>query len=213
MKKEILRNTTVKVDNIFEINDLKNLKKNSFCLEMKNFYKHPDAVCNFLNERNPYIHKWYEKDSLNTVNFIDLRHQFIDENFKKTEKQIYKFLNRNDANAKGLILTNFIKMLNDKNNFKDNYWWPHVDPNLYNCIIYLNKDSCDGTNIYSQIQENKGTEHSSPWQSKNKYILLQNIKAEYNKLVIFRSNLHHGMAYYNDKFNNVFRKNQVIFIK
>ncbi len=41
---------------------------------------------------------------------------------------------------------------------------------------------------------------------------MQNIKSEYNKLVIFRSNLFHGLAYNEHKFQNIFRKNQVIFI-
>jgi hypothetical protein len=62
-------------------------------------------------------------------------------------------------------------------------------------------------------KKSEGGEHCSPWQSKNKYILLQNIEAEYNKLVIFKSDLYHGMAYNSDKFNDTFRKNQVIFIK
>jgi|DEB0MinimDraft_6_1074348.scaffolds.fasta_scaffold07441_7 hypothetical protein len=211
MKNEILKNTIDKVDNIFEINNLENLQKNNFCLEMTNFYKNPDAVCELFNKQNPFVHKWYEENSLNTVDFFDCRHDFISESFKKTEEKIYKFLNRDLTNVRGRVLTNFIKIL--KSNHEDNYWWPHVDSTLYNCIIYLNKEPCDGTNIYSQIKEKEGTEHSNPWQSKNKYILLQNIKAEYNKLVILRSNLYHGMAYNSHKFNNTFRKNQVIFVK
>lgn len=199
-------------DNIFEINDLKNLKKNNFCFEMNNFYKNPDAVCNFINQKRPYIHKWGEKNSLNTINFFDCRHEFISNEFKKTEKKIYKFLKQNTKNAKGLVLTNFIKVFKNKNNFKDNFWWPHVDNNLYNCIIYLNKNPCDGTNIYSRVGLNEGTEHSNPWQNKNKYILLQNIKSSFNKLVIFRSCLYHGMAYNSNKFFKNFRKNQIIFI-
>jgi len=206
------KNTTVNIDNIFEINDLKNLQKNNFCLEMKNFYKNPDAVCKLLNKKNPVIHKWGEDNSLNTNKFIDCRHIFYSNEFKQTEEKIFKILNINSDNAKGLILTNFIKFINMDNQYKDNYWWPHTDVSQYNCIIYLNKEPCDGTNIYSQIQKNEGTEHSKPWQSKNKYVLLQNIKAEYNKLVIFKSVLWHGMAYNIDKFNDRFRKNQVIFV-
>jgi hypothetical protein len=199
------------INNIFEINNLNNLKKNNFCLEMTNFYKTPDAVCELLANKSPYVHKWGEKNSLNTIDFFDFRHKFISEDFKKTEIKIYKYLNRNIMNAEGLITTNLIKILK-KNNFKDNYWWPHTDANLYNCIIYLNKKPCDGTNIYLQKQKNKSGEHYNPWESKNKYLLLQNIKAEYNKLVIFRSSLHHGMAYNSNKFNRTFRKNQVIFV-
>ena len=198
--------------NIFEINSLKNLKQNNFCLEMKNFYKNPDDICNILNEKNPYVHKWYEKNSVNTVDFIDLRHNFISEQFKETEKKIYKFLKKDDQHVQGLVMTNFTKFFNLKDKYKYNYWWPHTDNSSYNCIVYLNKNGCDGTNIYTQLKENEGTEHSIPWQNKNKYVLLQNIKSEYNKLVIFRSNLFHGLAYNEHKFKNIFRKNQVIFV-
>jgi hypothetical protein len=196
---------------MFEINKL-NLKQKNFYLEMKNFYKNPNEVCNFLNKKRPYVHKWYEKNSLNTIDFLECRHEFLSKDFKKTEKKLYDYLNIDTKNIKGLVITNFIKFLNNKNKFKDHYWWPHIDNGLYNCIVYLNKEPCDGTNIYAQIVENDGPEHSHPWQSKSKYGLLQNIKAEYNQLVIFRSNLYHGMAYNNKKFNNRFRKNQVIFI-
>ena len=75
------KNTTVNIDNIFEINDLKNLQKNNFCLEMKNFYKNPDAVCKLLNKKNPVIHKWGEDNSLNTNKFIDCRHIFYSNEF------------------------------------------------------------------------------------------------------------------------------------
>ena len=50
-------------ENIFEINNLNNLKQNNFCFEMKNFYKNPNAVCELLNSKSPYIHKWGEKNS------------------------------------------------------------------------------------------------------------------------------------------------------
>ncbi len=197
---------------MFEINNLQQLSKNNFCYEMKNFYKNPDEVCDILHKEKPYIHKWEEKNSLNTVDFIDCRHNFISNEFKETEKKIYKFLKKDDQHVQGLVTTNFIKFFNLKDEYKNNFWWPHTDDQSYNCIIYLNKDGCDGTNIYAQLKENQGTEHSNPWQRKDKYKLMQNIKSEYNKLVIFRSNLFHGLAYNEHKFHDKFRKNQVIFI-
>ena len=153
---------------MFEINKL-NLKQKNFYLEMKNFYKNPNEVCNFLNKKRPYVHKWYEKNSLNTIDFLECRHEFLSKDFKKTEKKLYDYLNIDTKNIKGLVITNFIKFLNNKNKFKDHYWWPHIDNGLYNCIVYLNKEPCDGTNIYAQIVENDGPEHSHPWQSKSKY--------------------------------------------
>ena len=46
------------------------------------------------------------------------------------------------------------------------------DDCFYNCLIYLNKPTCDGTNLYEKIDDNEGdNEHTHPWQSKNKYKL------------------------------------------
>ncbi len=206
-----------KVKSLFEINSLNNLTKNNFCYEMKNFYKNPDKICDLFNKERPYVHKWAEKNSLNTVDFIDCRHAFISEDFKKTEKKIYDFLKIDSSNITGLVGTNFTKFFNIKDSFKNNYWWPHIDspPHSYNCIVYLNKSPCDGTNIYVKLNNDENheeAEHSNPWQSKNKYALLQNIKAEYNKLVIFRADMYHGLAYNEHRFKNRFRKNQVFFI-
>jgi len=206
-----------KLKSLFEINSLDNLIKNNFCYEMKNFYKNPEEICNLLYEKPLHIHKWGEKNSLNTVDFIDCRHVFISEDFKKTEKKIYDFLKKDSTEIEGRVITNFTKFFNIKDEFKNNYWWPHTDspPYSYNCIIYLNKDSCDGTNIYVKLkhdENDKEAEHSHPWQNKNKYRLLQNIKAEYNKLVIFRADIYHGLAYNEHRFKNKFRKNQVIFV-
>ena len=79
---------------------------------MKNFYKNPDEVCNLLNEKRPYIHKWYEKNSLNTIDFIECRHEFLSRDFKKTEKKLYDYLNVDSKNIKGEVITNFIKFIN-----------------------------------------------------------------------------------------------------
>ena len=43
-------------------------------------------IRDILNKERPYIHKWEEKNSLNTVDFIDCRHNFISNEFKETEK-------------------------------------------------------------------------------------------------------------------------------
>jgi len=199
---------------VFEINNFNLLKVNEYFYEMDNFYKNPHEVNSFFDSVAPVIHKWSEKDSLNTHDFLDCQHHVVAEEFKETEKKIYNLFNRDCKNIKGDIITNFTKFQNIKEDYKNNYWWPHQDDNFYNCIIYLNEDPCDGTNIYEKINEhdNVGTEHSTPWQKKENFKLLCNIKSKFNKLVVFRSNLIHGLAYDNNKFKNKFRKNQVIFI-
>lgn len=198
--------------NIFDINNLNLFKLNDYSYQIKDFYKYPDKIESLFNNTAPFVHKWQEKNSLNTTNFIDCRHSFYSKEFQQTEEKIYKILNRNIINAKGLISTNFTKFLNIDDEYKQNYWWPHIDENLFNCIIYFNKDSCDGTNIYNQLKEPQGSEHSNPWQPKTNYELLFNLESNYNTMVIFKSNIYHGLAYNNHKFKNKFRKNQVIFI-
>ena len=199
--------------NIFDINNLKLFKINNYVYQIEDFYKYPDKVESLFNNTPPFIHKWGELNSLNTNKFIDCRHNFYSNEFKQTEEKIYKILNRDINSAKGLVLTNFTKFINIDNEYKDNYWWPHTDDNYLNCIIYFNKELCDGTNLYNKLKDNEGSEHSNPWQPKTNYDKLFNIKSGYNNMVIFKSNLYHGLAYDNHKFKNIFRKNQVIFIE
>lgn len=198
---------------IFEINNNKLVKINKYFFIIDNFYKYPDKVNYFFNHNSPYVHKWDEINSNNCKSFLDLRHYFFNSDFLKTEKKIYKLFNKNSNNAQGMLLTNFTKFNNIKEEYYNNYWWPHTDPGSYTIIIYLNKFPCDGTNIYERIEKNEGTEHSSPWQDKKKFNLVTNIASKYNRLVAFKSSLCHGLAYNNHKFKNSFRKNQVIFIK
>jgi hypothetical protein len=199
--------------NIFEINNSTLTKVNEYYYIIDNFYKYPNEVNNFFKQNAPYVHKWIEINSKNCKDFLDLRHYLFNLNFIKTEKKIYEIFNRNTEHAKGMIMTNFTKFNNIKDNYKYNYWWPHSDPGAFTCLIYLNNPSCDGTNIYERLEENQGTEHSNPWQDKKKFNLITNIPSKYNRLIAFKSSMCHGLAYNNHQFKNNFRKNQVIFVR
>ena len=200
--------------NIFEINN-SNIITHKYYYQIDNFYKFPEEVEKFFNDSPPYVHKWSTPNSLNTVDFLDISHYILNhEGFIETEKKKYELLNRDHTQAFKAIQTNYMKFINLKDNYKENFWWPHIDEHAsYNCLIYLNKTPCDGTNLYEKISDNEGTEHTKPWQSKNKYNILCNIKSKYNMLTIFRADIYHGMAVDSDKFKKEFRKNQVIFIK
>jgi len=200
--------------NPFEINNT-DIIKNKYHYQIDDFYKYPEEVENFFKKFPPFIHKWNVPNSLNTIDFLDCRHNILDDqNFIKTEKILYELFNRDYSKANKLITTNYIKFYNLKDEYKKNFWSPHVeDYCLYNCIIYFNKSTCDGTNLYEKLSDNEGSsEHANPWQNKNKYNILCNIKSAYNRLVVFKANIYHGMAYDNHKFKNNFRKNQIIFI-
>ena len=173
-----------------------------------------------MKEKTLYQSNYYEDLKIHKC---DITHNFVQkfkENIlkKETDKKILLWyddlLNRDYSKAYKIITTNYIKFYNLKDEYIKNFWWPHTDDHcLYNCIIYFNKSTCDGTNLYEKLLDNEGSEHTNPWQNKNKYNLLYNIKSAYNRLVIFKANIYHGMAYDNDKFKNNFRKNQIIFIK
>ena len=109
---------------------------------------------------------------------------------------------------RGKVLTNYMKFIDMKDKYKDNYFWPHVDDGAFNCIVYLNKDPCDGTNLYKPLKESKPPElqFKDPWVPKENFELRVNIKAEYNKLVIFRSDMPHGAAFESNRFHEEFRK-------
>jgi hypothetical protein len=196
---------------MFEINELNLTEVHDFVFYMNDFYKNPDEIINSLNLNAPSIHKWNTKNSKNTIDFIDCRHNLQSDDFKKTEIELYKFFKRDPAKAKGQVTTNYLKFI-EKPPYENNYWWPHVDDCLYNCIVYLNKNGCDGTNLYNQYKENIYDEHVNPWVPKENYELLFNITSKYNRLVVFPSNIYHGLACNNEKFLSKFRKNQIIFI-
>tara|TARA_R100000353_G_scaffold40356_1_gene32036 strand:- start:1335 stop:2024 length:690 start_codon:yes stop_codon:yes gene_type:complete len=81
----------------------------------------------------------------------------------------------------------------DYNDWKNNYWFPHIDPG-YNCIIYFNNDSKNGTNLYdpslmdeewfSSLMKDVPT-GAQPWVSKKRVKLLKTLKPKYNRMVLF----------------------------
>lgn len=201
---------------MFESNEinLKCINKKYALFEMENFYKDPMEVLNFILKHPPHMHKEGEKNSLNGINFNDLRHIIRSEEFILTEKKLYNYLkipflkNILDNN----IFTNLFKNLK-KQDYINNYWWPHEDHCTWTGLIYLNLEECDGTNIYKRLERNEGEiEHANPWQNKKKFKLIENFKSKFNKLIVFPGEVTHGMAVNSEKFFNTYRLNQVIFI-
>ena len=98
----------------------------------------------------------------------------------------------------------------DYNNWKDNYWFPHVDHG-YNCIIYFNEnDYTNGTNLYDPSLKDEewfktmmqevpvGTQ---PWIPKRKVKLLKTLRPKYNRMVLFDgAKFPHSPAIVNDKY-------------
>jgi hypothetical protein len=184
-----------------------------------NFYKNPDAVLDLFNKTPSRVHHpTLEAKSLNGVHFDDRRHILEDCN---EISKVYKYLS-NICGEKPLyddriVLTNRTRFFkHDFNNFKDNYWYPHIDFG-YNGIVYLNKgdDTC-GTNLYRNIYYDKPiAEHVEPWRPKERYDIIKTIKPKFNRCVLFDGKkFPHGMNIPNDMyFGEEYRFNQVFFFK
>lgn len=215
--------------NIFELNDIsvdqvdKEYLLGSPIFSVRNFYKYPEKVHQFIFDE-PYregrvgLWKINESGSNNGIYFEDRR--FYD--FEERLIDAYFFLCDliGDYHFRSVITTNMTLFKTDDNslkfnNFKDNYWWPHVDTG-YNGIVYFNTEC--GTNLYEPNcldYSDKNNEHEQPWRSKENYNLLKTIQPEYNKLVLFDGcKFPHGMNIDSDRyFGKKTRNNQVFFFE
>jgi hypothetical protein len=204
---------------MFEINN-KEYTSYEICgstvYEIKDFYKYPDEVIKLINNISPKWHKEKEMEqgiSLNGQKFYDLRHENVIHGIKKVTNFLSNICKQDIHFKKNIFATNIFKFIDPSfNKCEDNYWWPHNDSG-YTALVYLNKQTFPGTNLYTRLCENEsGTEHSTPWQSKSNYILEHNLEAEYNKLVFFDGkNLCHSMSVTDNLFCDIIRYNQVFF--
>jgi hypothetical protein len=213
--------------NIFEFNEDSPVIVEEFMgskiYYIDNFFKNPDNVVNFLDKNPGKLHHPnnippHFKDR-NSTDFLDVRHHLVLNDVPK----IYRYLSflcgqKPRYNLKELR-TNITKFLkNPFNDYKNNYWWPHVDYG-YTALIYLNKnDMVNGTNLYKieKRDEIEGVyEHTQPWRSKSCYSILKTIEPVYNRCVLFDGlKFIHGMNIENERyFDNEFRKNIVFFFK
>jgi len=205
---------------MFEVND--NIKvHHEILLEsdiyiVDNFFKDPTEIVEFLIKTNPQIWKEFECPSYNTIHFLDRRHTLKNENIAHIKKTISSMTNSSLFDDPTLYFTNCMKLFKSEfNDYKNNYWCPHTDPG-YTAIIYLNKDTFSGTNLYEQVSEDyfPGPEHYAPWRSKSKYKLIKNLQARFNRLVIFNGRKFlHGMAVDDDRFFLTERMNMVLFFE
>ncbi len=179
------------------------------------FYKYPDKIVEFLSTQEPHYHKESQQPSFNKVAFHDRRHNIQVEDLKEVVNFLQSICKQKPL-FDNWVYTNHFKLVDKKfNNYRENYWWPHIDDG-YTCLIYLNTFAYKGTNLYSPvIQPNYNQiEHYVPWQPKKNWILEKNLIAEYNKLVFFDGfNNPHGMDISSDLFYDHTRLNQVFFFK
>ena len=182
-----------------------------------NFYQNPDSVLQYFLSVKPELWKVEQTPSYNSIYFEDRRHAIESDEITK----IYEFLSfvcDRSPLHNNLITTNAIifkkKYFND---YKNNYWWPHLDQG-YTGILYLNLNDCvSGTNLYENLKPNEEPpnhpEHFVPWRSKDNWRLVKTLIPRYNRMVLFDgSKFWHGMNICNDDyFNESYRLNQAFF--
>lgn len=215
---------------MFELNP--NLKVKKECVQnypiylVDNFYKNPDEVSDYLFNRDVPLWKIGEQPSFNSKHFFD--HRLIDHDDRIYPA--YKFITEifdSTYQLDNVVITNMTRFLdNPFNNYKEKYWWPHIDSDkrgqMLNAIVYLNKnEENSGTNLYDpEVMNNPGwksrqkyPEHFFCWATKSNFKIIKTFKSIYNRLVIFDGSIPHGMNITNDRFfGNEYRCNQVFFL-
>ena len=201
---------------MFEINQKLHIIEEKFedstFLLIDNIFKHPHLIVDWLKHNEPKnLWKYDQEPSYNGKYFVDKRHNIQHYSLDKFFLLIESLTNRTLRDRE--VYSNYI-IFKDKNfnDYKNNYWFPHVDFG-YNAIVYLNEFDCDGTNIYynDTCDTYMGPEHFESWRPKNLYRLKYTSKATFNRLFIFDGELPHGMAINTDAFFVTHRLNLVTF--
>lgn len=205
------------LSHIFEIRNDLEVKSEKFrdttIYYVDNFYKRPREVVQWLYQQPADYWKWGEEGSKNGIHFDDFRH-IIE---IKELIPVYDYVVKLRGGCKWNIpefLSNMTLFYKDGyNNYKDNYWYPHLDHG-FTTIIYLNENDCSGTNLYSKIKDFpvRLREHAEPWRSHEYWKREKCLTSVFNRLVSFEGDkIYHGMALDSDRFFDEYRINQVMF--
>ena len=222
------------MQNVFKVNDphwVEEVPSKFFGVPfytIDNFYQDPDAVVDLINQKEPTMFlgttdATYNTDSLNGTHFIDQRHYIEDERLYRVFMYLSHIIKAPPIENPYVLQTNQQRLIDrDYNNWQDNYWYPHLDQG-WTAVVYLNKNGCDGTNLYSYRGQSKVVdknsrpwmpnvnEHEGPWQSKSDWKCIHTIPGVYNRCAIFNGNIYHGLAINSDQLFNEYRLNQVLF--
>lgn len=207
-------------ENIFEINQNivleAQLLNDSKLYVIDDFYKHPEKVLNIFLSVPPKIHKRNQKSSYNQIYFDDRRHRLKSDKISHVYKFLGSLCDQKSVLGDDAVVTNFTRFKTSAfNNYKQNYWWPHIDEG-YTGILYLSNDTESGTNLYNVLNYTKDfndNEHYKPWRNKEDYQILMSLESKFNRMVLFDAlKFCHGMNICNQKyFSDEYRINQVFF--
>ncbi len=219
--------------NIWEINDLSNMKHEMFegthIWYKDDFYKYPDLVLERITSETPPIWKSEDKDTFNGIHFEDRRHLILVEELEEVYYKVGQLIDsldpgRGHTDDYGYLTTNHTLFYKDPeslkfNDYKSNWWWPHIDGG-YNGICYLNKSANNeiSTNLYRRLKSDPHysgvPEHRRPWIPFEYWDRIASFRGKFNRFVLFDGrNYFHGMNIEDDKYFHEFRVNQVFFFK
>jgi hypothetical protein len=194
--------------------------RNSNIYIIDNFYKNPRLVLDFFEKRPPVRHKPPLPEGLpsfNHLHFYDDRHIVDTEIVSPVYNFLSKLCDQKPMHSDNKITTNRFKFCRTGfNTYRHSYWHPHKDYG-YNGIVYLNDDHVYGTNLYNREKPKSGisAEHYNPWQLKENWTIINFLKPQFNRCVLFDGKLfYHGMHIPGERyFDDEYRLNQAFFFK
>ena len=197
---------------MFEINN-KQVEKYEHFKVIRDFYKKPDEVIEFIHRYEPYAHKHGLGYFSQGYDFDDMRHTI----YSFSIKPVYDFLStitkqkpyKEDDNSQYAINTNYTYF---RQIYKNKHFYPHRDFGQ-TAMVYLDKETANGTNIYKNISWNEyNEEHKDHYCNDNQVNVIAHTPSEYNKLVIWDGLQLHGLCQ-DEKYIDKWRLNQVFFFQ
>tara|TARA_B100001027_G_C16260965_1_gene329414 strand:- start:1013 stop:1609 length:597 start_codon:yes stop_codon:yes gene_type:complete len=197
---------------MFEINNKKVEEFEHFKV-IRDFYKNPDEVVEFIHRYEPQPHKSPIGYFSQGYDFDDMRHSICTYQIKpvwdflsKVTKQIPL---QDNPDQEYSIETNYTYF---RQIYKDKHFYPHRDFGQ-TAMVYLDKDIANGTNIYKNISwDERKIEHKDHYCNGNEVEVIAHTPSEYNKLVIWDGYKLHGLCQ-DERYIDKWRLNQIFFFQ
>ena len=197
---------------MFEINN-KQVEQYTHFKVIRDFYKKPDEVVEFIHRFEPEWHKNPVGFFSQGYDFDDMRHTI----YNWQIKPVWDFLRTvtkqkpldNDPDMEYAIETNYTYF---HQIYKNKHFYPHKDFGQ-TAMVYLDKEIANGTNLYRNISwdENK-IEHKDHYCNEDEVEVIAHTPSEYNKMVIWDGMKLHGLCQ-DEKYIGKWRLNQVFFFQ
>ena len=197
---------------MFEINN-KQVEEYEHFKVIRDFYKNPDEVVEFIHRYEPHAHKNSLGYFSQGYDFDDMRHviytfqikpvwDFLTEVTKQTPCQ-------DNPDPEYSIFTNYTYF---RQIYKNKHFYPHRDFGL-TAMVYLDKEISNGTNLYESVSwDERKDEHKDHYCNEDEVKVIAHTPSEYNKLVIWDGLKLHGLCQ-DEKYINKWRLNQVFFFQ